>query len=39
MEGFNQFKSVATVTMKNKIEELKEVVNNNSPAQKNGPFG
>jgi hypothetical protein len=39
MEGFNQFKSVATVTAKKKLDEFKEVINNSSPANRNGPFG
>jgi hypothetical protein len=39
MEGFNQFKSVATVTMKTKLEELKEAVGNNGTPGRSGPFG
>lgn len=39
MEGFNQFKSAATVSVKTKLEELKEAVGNNSTPGRNGPFG
>lgn len=39
MEGFNQFKSAATVTVKTKLEELKEAVGNNTTPGRNGPFG
>jgi len=42
LEGFNQFKSVATVTVKSKIDELREVVaSNQAPGSgsRNAPFG
>jgi hypothetical protein len=39
MEGFNQFKSAATVTVKTKLEELKEAVGNNTTPGRTGPFG
>ncbi len=39
MEGFNLFKNSAAVTVKTKLEELKEAVGNTSTPGKNGPFG
>jgi len=38
MEGFNQLKSVAAVTAKKKLDEIKVAINNNTPSNKNGPF-
>ena len=35
MEGFNQLKSVAAVTAKKKLDEIKVAMNNNSTGNKN----
>ena len=39
MEGFNQFKSVAAVTAKKKLDEFKEAMGNNNYPPGRGPFG